>query len=232
MNLDVAFHFLAEIHGDSYGLPIEEEFFRALLSAPDQGGRIELGIGDLLLHKLAMRREDHGSVTKYWRDSEREERALQDWLASRTNITSLDEVEARTAATQAGTFVIAAFGLDSLTLAQVNGALRNGTSYIGFLELDEESVVHTALYRELLPFKYSYERRALGIFHSAFDSEDRSEKQWLEDHWVTFGFASIAFEDLGVRQTVFEEEGVLEELIDHIKHQADNETEGDDGPAQ
>lgn len=229
--MDVAFHFLAELHGSSYGLAIEEVFFNALLGASDPGGRIEFRVGDLLLHRLAQREEKTGSGSAYYHDEEREALALQEWLSSNMpTVLAVDEMEARTAATSSRVFVIAALDMESRTVGQVDAALRLGTSYIGCIEIYEESRVHDALYMQLLPLKYSYENRRLCIFFHSFEPENRGERAWLVDHWRSRLFVDAGFEDLGTRDTIFEDPAVVDEMIESIRDRSNDEDDKGDPP--
>jgi len=93
--------------------------------------------------------------------------------------------------------------LDRVTATQLHDALVGEPTYLGLLAVNLGNGVHLGLYRMLLGLHLRVEGSTCSLFWHAFQPDGRDNSAF--DHLQSLGFATIEWEDIGARDTVFDE---------------------------
>jgi hypothetical protein len=207
--MKVAFHFLAESYGSSYGPPIKQLVFGSLLALDLGQVDTEVRVGDLLVHSASRRseieRDPSGRVVleRLYRDDERRasfiEALKSNHLPTWRSI-SLEDLEL--AAENTRTYVIVFEELSLSVVETLDRRFKDDTGYLGALQVYPSNTVHWLLYDQYLILEYRLVGRVLRLLHHEFEGEDGRPEldQWMRD----LSFDSIELEDLDVRETPFD----------------------------
>lgn len=191
--MDVGFHFnaSAEKYGGWYGEPIQEMFFRVLLSASQGDVHLKIYCGDLL-------------VWQYLGNPEAREKLLEDLIGHGLRWKDIDPDVFRDALFSKTIYVLAVEGLTPSLRDQIHLQLKKDGAYLGALEIHAASPVHWALYRGSLVPKYRFFNRELRVFYRAFEEVEGAYAVQIPDYVQKLPFRSVTREDLGVRHTIFD----------------------------
>lgn len=191
--MNVAFHFNAdaEEYGYSYGDPILQKFFRAMLESGVQDVHVKILIGDLLLQRLPRNLGD------------REEVAIRLLGLESPGWRSLNPIEfVRTVASH-NVFVIAVEGLGRSLRDYLHQRFLSDDTYLGAIQINPANPLHWTLYIQYLPPRFRYLDQELRLFY-VMGEVDNTDEETVR-HWRAFGFSRVSWEDLGARYTVFDE---------------------------
>ena len=206
--MNVAFHFNAgaEKYASMYGRQIEAFFFRVLLDSGFADLHLKISEGDLL-------------AGKYFHDQTKRENILEGLLGYSKRWMAIDHNEFVRASFTTRIFVLAVEGITRTVCDKLHTRLQEDSSHLGALEIYGANTIHWALYRQLLVPKYRFFNGRLSIFYRAFEEVEGADSRdyRLAESLEKLGFRSIAWEDLGLRGTVFDSY----DSYDHAKRTAE-----------
>ena len=191
----VAFHFDAGGFGGSYGHPITAALFRGLLHCiPTERRDVFIRRGDFPIWGFA------GTV------NDLPELSHRIFTSSREIWSTISEEALLTALRNVRVWVLAVEGLTPSDATSVDSHLRENGAYLGAIEIHLANPTHWVLYDRKLIAAYrvhSDELRVLEI-NEHLDPEARHEGRIQV--WVDTGlFARVEWEDIGLRDTVFDD---------------------------
>ncbi len=201
--MKIAFHF--KITGNeigNYALPIEEEIFLLCKNNPKINVSTKWFSGDLLLDQLASKTEETetGWIQKF--DKELFHNILNIWLnADERLLRNIDNEKLQDALNKI-IFVVGAESIDFQTIKTIHNKLHDLENYIGMIEVDETSVVHWQLYSNYLSPRYRQINDKFFIFWDGINED--SQDQGLIEYWKRKGFATVKYESLNGRYTLFD----------------------------
>lgn len=191
----VAFHFDSGNYGSFYGPPITRLLFERLIECvPLERRDVFIRRGDMPLWDLGHTAKDLSIV------------AARIFEGSREIWSTLPEDTLAKAFHTVNIWVLAVEGLSSADASCVDSRLRQSNGYLGAIEVYLANPTHWVLYDRKLVAAYRLyedELRILAI-NEQLDPEARDEariKQWRD----TGLFSSVVWEDLGLRDTVFDD---------------------------
>lgn len=187
--MNVAFHFSSEGWGGGYGIEIQEFLFTELLQLDLTNAHMLIRLGDLLIWEhMKVVREDPDSV-----------RAMVG-VGDKWSTTNFQRLTATLCTDRV--FVLVMVGMNSALGRALDLVLKKHPSYLGALELDGTNPRQWVLYNQYLIKRYRLVGKSLRIFFSMGDTENRAD--WLLEHWSTYPFESVEWEDLGVRFSILD----------------------------
>ncbi|WP_157876801.1 hypothetical protein [Streptomyces graminilatus] len=106
-------------------------------------------------------------------------------------------------------FDIAGVGVESMSPSDVRAMhvrLRGEEWYLGAVQVRPEIPSHWAVFLKGIPSKFRIFEEKLYLFHSGYESEFEDTRDYVDfQSWEDSGiFSSICWEDLGVRETIFD----------------------------
>jgi hypothetical protein len=191
--VNVAFHFNAdaEKYGRYYGKPIQEVFFRLLLSASQEDVHLKIFCGDLL-------------VWQYLGNAETREKVLEGLLGYDLRWKDIDPNEFRDALFSKKIYVLAVEGLTPALRDEIHLQLKKDDAYLGAVEIHAANPTHWVLYQHSLIPKYRFFNRELRVFYYALEEAEGADVVQIPDYLQNLPFRAVAREDLGVRHTIFD----------------------------
>jgi hypothetical protein len=208
--VNIAFHFNAdaEKYGGYYGKPIQELFFRLLLSASQEDVHLKIFCGDLL-------------VWEYLRNPEARERVLRGLLGHDLRWKDIDPNEFADALFSKRIYVLAVEGLTPALRDQIHLQLKKDDAYLGAVEIHAANPTHWRLYQRSLIPKYRFFNGELRVFYYALEEAEGADVVQILDYLQKLPFRSLTREDLGVRHTVFDAYDSFEHAS-RVAHVADS----------
>jgi hypothetical protein len=195
MPLTAAFHFRVDEaeHGTLYGYALQDQFFLRLRDAPMKDIHLEVSTGDLLVPQHA---GDEGAYESILR-------ALLGYDPRRWR--SVDGAEFASTLLSARIYVIAAEGLSRRLEEYLDHQLSRDNSYLGCIEVNPANRVHWALYKASLILRYRYLDGEVRLFYRDFEEKEGADTKntGRAKDLERLGFR-VAWEDLGLRHTVFD----------------------------
>jgi len=202
--MKVAFHFyvIPEAYRGSYGQPIKELFFKSILNSPVLNICSVIFVGDLLLHLLAETQENHKSGFIRVFHKEKFSKIVNIWYKDckstwhKLNSSILEIIF---------TNRIYVICLDDISLRDseyLNKILSETQSYLGALQVNEDSPIHWSVYTDNLMPIFRISGRSINLFWDGVssDSYDAGLIDWLGD----IGFEDVSLEDINGKFTGFD----------------------------
>jgi hypothetical protein len=92
--------------------------------------------------------------------------------------------------------------VDGETAEMLHEHLLREPSYLNTVMVDLTSPYHLGFFRRLMGLKLRIHGWTCGVFHRAFDPEDRNTE--LFESLAPIGFEEVVWEDLGLRESIFD----------------------------
>jgi hypothetical protein len=115
----------------------------------------------------------------------------------------LDAARVREVYQRSKIFTWVVSNVDKSTAAAVHESLAAEPSYLGMLAVNLTLATHRALYRLALLLLMRISGRSCALFFHAFAQDGRDEEMFR--HLLTLGFATVDWEDIGARETIFDD---------------------------
>ena len=206
--MHLALHFDPRNAPGTYGPVFDSPTFRTLLRIPSARLHVRIRHGNLLIGEIPKLTPEQLATA-----------LLDDEQPSWTGFNP-----ASLAALMKAThpWVLAVEGLAASDAKRVTLGLRRESEFFaGSLVLNLANPVHWALYEAHLPLAYRVYGRELRLLHTSFDvaAGDERDHGWA-DGWRESGlFASVQWEDVGLRDTILDELHTYE----HVRHRVELE---------
>ena len=200
--MKVAFHFECIDNHIQYLLDAESKIFHILLRLQNHTTSSKWFSGDLLFSSLSYDsiETENGHIEKF--NSDKFVKIINHWLNPPTPILNKILEDKLSKAFPNGLFAICAENLDYFVVLKIHNELLNLENYLGFIEIDDTSIIHWELYTNLL-FK-SYRIIGKDLFILWDENNQESPDESLLDFWKKTEFRNIEFESLNVKYSIFD----------------------------
>lgn len=214
--MKAAFHFSADAYGGVYGPPVLQLFFETILGCDSGSLDSPVRIGDLLIHRLALQpgspTEDAKGrpVQPYYHHEELAIQAREAILGeSLPNWRSIPREPFERAMKESRIFVVLLEETPFSLVECVDERLHTEAGYLGAIEVYSPEPAHWSLYDQRLLLRYRIAGRTLSLMHREFEGEDG--RPHIEEWMKAVQFDAIEYEDIGVKDTIFDPEQIRAE---------------------
>jgi hypothetical protein len=195
-----AFHFDYEKLGEgNYIINAETALFRGFLKDKRASMHATVFSGDLLFSTIASERTETKTGWTQRVTKERLELAIEKWLHPENAVLLRFDDWKRLIGALQHLCVVCIEGISRRHVATLHDGLSPLPAYLGYMEVDDESGVHWALYTNALPPRFRVTGRRLGILGEK-EEDDPSKEVAMQK----LPFESVEWESLNLRYSFFD----------------------------
>lgn len=214
-----AFHFdtVDKSIGQPWHIVPQQQLYSALLQDPSWSNTTAVSLGDIVLPDVIPEAQNAKL------DAEKRAELLYvrigQWLGS-ANRSDIDLERLLEVISQRHLFVICLDSISKTAADRVHAALASHSFYLGYLEVNEASPIHYALYR-MLSRPGRIVGREFRVFVLSMDPAAEDAEEWKLEAYRALGtFNKVSFELSGGRYTIFD----LEDDFKHARRIAEART--------